>query len=164
MSALNAYQTQLKQLLVKSTITTGSYSPSAFVKTCKHMAVLVDGKPVYLAGEADCEVSTREAKMLAASEIFKLGLSSIGLTGELSHGPVSGSDINWKSSHNAIVRSETGVFEDGQSLGELIGINLTESEPLGVLMCVNNSLAKILDPECPELDNGCDLSLLASIH
>ena len=128
---MNAYQTQLKELLVKSTITTGFYTPSEFVKNATHIAVLLDGKPVYLAGEADCEVSTNEAKLIADNDMYKLGLSKIGLTGELSYGVVSGSDIEWNDSHNAIVESESGVFEDGQGVGKLIGINLTENQPLG---------------------------------
>ncbi len=158
---MNEYQAKLKELLVKSTITTGSYTPSEFVRNAEHIAVLIDGKPVYLAGESDCDVSINEAKQLANNEMYKLGLSKIGLTGELSYGIVSGSDIDWQGSHNAIVKSDSGVFEDGQGVGELIGINLTENQSLGVLMCVNDSLARILDPQCPELDNGHNLSFLA---
>ncbi|USD35614.1 MULTISPECIES: hypothetical protein [Vibrio] len=161
---MNEYQAKLKELLVKSTITTGPYTPSEFVKNTDHIAVLINGKPVYLAGESDCDASINEAKQLASSEMYKLALSKIGLTGELSYGVISGSDIDWQSSHHAIVKSESGVFEDGQGVGELIGINLTENQSLGVLMCVNDSLARILDPQCPELDNGHNLSFLAQAN
>lgn len=163
MDALNSYQDQLKQLLITSTITWGLYKPTSFVRSTDHIAVLLDGKPVYLAGEADCVVSRQQAFKIAMNDMFKIGLSNIGLTGELSYGVVSGASIEWKDSHHAIVKSKQGFLEDGQGVGELIGIDLTDNKSLMVLLCVNDSLAKILDPQCPELDNGRDLAFLAQI-
>lgn len=161
---MNLYQDKLKELLINSTLTTGFYEPSSFVKTSDHMAVMLDGLPIYLAGESDCAISEAEAKQIARNGLFKLGLEKIGLFGELSYGVVAGSSIKWKEKHSAIVRSESGCFEDGKGMGKLVGINLTESEPLAVLMCVNDCLAKILDPNCPTLDNGSSLSFLAKNH
>ena len=159
---MNAYQKKIQELLIKSTLTNGNYTPSEFVKTCRHAAVLLNGHPVYLSGPADDAESRAESDQLAMSAMFATGLKSIGLTGELSSGIVDGADIKWMSSYSAVVRSEEGVVEYGDEDGELVGINLTQSLPLTVLMCVNSSIAQILDPECPELDDGHELSRLAA--
>ncbi len=161
MNTESSYQNQLSHLLKISTLTFGTYKPSLSVMTSDNAAVLLDNQPIYLSGPADCEFSLNEAAQLACSEMFKIGLNEIGLCGQLSSGIVSGADIKWKESHSAIVRSESGVVEDGQGTGALVGINLTENTAFATLMCINDSIAKILDPECPELDDGHNLSKLA---
>ncbi|MBD0788189.1 hypothetical protein HUO09_17680 [Vibrio sp. Y2-5] len=161
---MNEYQKKLKQLLIASPLTTGFYKPSKNIQTIDHAAIFVDGKPVYLSGYADCEDSIREANQLADAEMFRIGLELAGITGEISHGIVHGRDINWEPEYSAIVTSESGVFEAGEGKGILVGINLTQKEPLSVLICVNDSLARILNPNAPTLDNGKDLALLARIY
>ncbi|MGD8116889.1 hypothetical protein [Vibrio sp. TRT 29B02] len=159
---MNTYQTQLSHLLKISTLTFGTYKPTLSVMTSDNAAVLLDNQPVYLSGPADCELSLKQAAQLACSEMFKLGLNAIGLHGQLSSGIVAGKDIKWKELHSAIVKSESGVVEDGHGTGALVGINLTENNSFATLMCINDSIAKILDPECPELDDGHKLSQLSA--
>lgn len=158
---MNAYQEQLKQLLIKSTLCTGTYTPTEEVKRGTHAAVLLDGKPVYLSGPADDEESVQHSVKLSKSEMFAIGLKNIGLSGKLTFGTVEGASLEWEQSYSAIVRSECGLFEDGHGRGALVGINLTQNDKLGLLMCINTSISKILDPDCPELDDGHHLAHLA---
>lgn len=161
MENIKKYQEQLKKLLIKSTLTNGYYSPSQRVKIGGHTGIFSGNKLVFLCGSSTCQHSIYEAVKLTKNETFKQGLSEIGFDGKLTYGFVSGLDIDWKSTYSAIVRSHTGTFESGNATGELVAINMTNIEKLTILMCINDSIAKIFDPYCPELDNGKDLSLLA---
>lgn len=160
---MTAYQLKLKDLLIRSTLCTGRYTPSEAVKHGTHSAVLVDGVPVYLSGPSEDAMSLHESEQLAQSQMFALALLNIGISGDITHGIVKGVEIDWQVSYSSVVRSEEGQFEDGQGQGELVGINLTQHEPLTVFMCVNDSIARIFDPQCPSLDNGNDLAILAKL-
>lgn len=160
---MTAYQNKLQELLILSTLTPGYCIPSEHLKIGKHAAVFVDKVPVYLSGYADDSESMEHAARLAQCEMLALGLRHCGFTGKITHGTVLGRDIVWEPKYTAIVESDIGIFEKGNTYGVLVGVNLTQSMPLSVLMCVNDSIARILSPNCPPLDNGVDLSLLAGI-
>lgn len=151
---MNEYQKRLSELLIKSTLTVGHYKPSQSVMTGDHAAVFSNRKPVYLSGPADDALSVSHAEKLAKSATFAHGLKKIGFDGPLSSGVVKGSDIDWQPVYSAVVQSESGIVENGQGEGLLIGINLTQNKGLTTLMCVHTSIAQILDPMCPELDDG----------
>jgi hypothetical protein len=155
---MNEYLAMLKPLLNASNYNTGVCQPSSYVKNADHMAVLLDGKPIYLTGSGHCDRAQYQARHIASNETFKLGLAVIGLVGDISYGVVSGVDIDWKETHCAIarVRDVSGTDE----INEMVGINLTESEPLGLLMCINESLTAILDHGYESADSELDLHLL----
>lgn len=159
---MNNYQTRLAELLKLSTLTPGFYTPSERVKHGSHAAVFSGDTPIFLTGPSDCEISVSEAFALTRSQMFVIGLENIGITGELTSGVISGESIQWKNSYSSLVRSESGTVEEGDdNNGELIAINLLDRKELTALMCINTSLARIFDENCPELDNGRDLSELA---
>ncbi len=157
------YQEKLLELLELSTLTPGTYVPTDSVKSGEHWAVMVDDVPVYLAGPADCAESMAEAKNLAQTIEFKVALGAMNRDGDVTYGMVSGSEIDWQEGYSAVVRSESGQREESLDNDELVGINLLNEPALTVWMCVNTVMAQILDPDCPELDDGEELSNLARL-
>lgn len=158
---MNKYQIRLKELFTKSTLCIGHYKPSEFVKTIKHSAVFINEKPIYLSGLSYDNEAMEQVKQLSTSAPFINALRKMGMNGEISYGAINGSDIDWEQEYLSVADSKTGVFENGSGTCKLIGINLTQSLPLTTFMCINDTVAKILDPKCPKLDNGIDLSNLA---
>lgn len=159
---MNKYQEMLMELLKISTLTTGKYSPSDSVKNGHHVAVLVGHVPVILCGPVSCKKSHTEAHRLSQEPIFQVAMSELKLSGKVSSGTVFGAEIDWQDEYEAILKSKSGVSEAGGA-GELIAINLTQSLGLSTLICVNDSLAKIFDSQCPKLDDGIALSQVAAI-
>ncbi len=52
---------------------------------------------------------------------------------------------------------KSGVIELFDAQSQLIGVNLTQSRELSIVLSVNSELAKIFDSQCPELDDGITL-------
>ncbi|KAB0482350.1 hypothetical protein F7Q91_02805 [Vibrio chagasii] len=160
---MNIYQVMLTELLKTSTLTRGKYSPSDSVKNGHHVAVFVGHVPVILCGPASCKKSHTEAYRLSQEPAFQKAMSELKLSGKVSSGTVFGAEIDWQDEYEAILKSKSGVSEAGGE-GELIAINLSQSLGLSTLICVNDSLAKIFDSQCPRLQDGIAIALLAESH
>lgn len=161
---MTPYNTKLSELLALSTLTHGRYRPSSHVQLGEHAAVYVGDEPVLLTGYSDDHEATQQALQLSRLPVLASALKNLGYEGSVTHGIAKGSDINWYGSRSAVVQSASGKVEDGTSDGILMTINLTDSLPLTVLLCINTEAAQIIDPLCPVLDDGGELSHLAALY
>lgn len=160
---INNYQNQLQEFLKASTVTPGLYSPSHSVRFGDHVAVMVDGSPILLTGPAGDQESISQAEAFVSSKAFSQAVKALDISGDLSVEAVSGESISWPSSCEAVVQSEPGVVESSGD-GGLMTINLSQHRGLTTLLCTNTELARIIDPEAPEMCDGRILPQLAQKH
>jgi len=172
---LTPYQTELARLLAKSTLTPATYQPTEEIKTAHHAAVFVDGQPVILCGLSDDKESVDMAKALAGNPDMKRAFRACGYAAkEVGHGSCAGKLIQWKGTEAAISSKPSGQVEHGGSTGDLHAIVLdhprglldsrakaSKTEAMTVFMCINTSVARCLDKNAPELDNGERLAILS---
>lgn len=158
----NAYQAELARLLALSTLTPGSYTPGDHVKTANHMAVFVDEKPVILCGPSDDPASVSQAEALAASPQVQAAFRAAGRSGAIHSGVIAGSHVQWQGAEAAVVSKSSGQVEPGGDDGPLVAIVLNDpTQALTTSLCVNTAIARILDANAPELDDGRKLPALA---
>lgn len=160
---MNAYQNYLSDLLIRSTLTPGTCTPSNAMKKENHVAVFSGETPVLLIGYADDEESTNIAKQLAQQNDLEAVLNTAGFYGALSVGTVSGADFKWQDKYEAVSSSKSGVSEQGCDRGILMTVNLTQNKGVTTTLCVITQFAQAIDPKCPTLDNGVKLKSLATM-
>ena len=158
---MNTYQSQLQALLQASTLTPGAYTPSLNIKAVDHVAVCIGGVPVLLTGPSDDLESVNQAKAFCRSKSFELAKRALGLDGQVTCETVNGNDIQWPKLCEAVVSSNAGEIEAGEDDGDLMTINLSQNRGLTTLLCVNTELARIIDPNAPEMCDGKILPYLA---
>ena len=76
---------KILKLLAESSITVGEYTLDEYVKHIKHaehIAIFLDGKPIYLGGAANCETSINKTKQL--SSFYMKHFKTIGFDTEIS--------------------------------------------------------------------------------
>ena len=166
---MDMYQAELGHLLALSPLTPGSYEPTERIKAIEHVGVFVDGKPFLLTGSSDDHDSFCHAQQFAESTTIQVLLETLGITGEVTFGVINGADIEWLSSHSAVVESTVNKVEHGDENGELVYVllddQLKNERALGVAvaMCVDTSLVRVAVPDAPELTDLRDLSQLAKL-
>ncbi len=160
---MNEYQKELLRLLNLSTLTPSSYRPSRAVKAATHAAVFVGARALLLTGPSDDLESMTQARSLALSQTLRIALGALGLHGAPEYGTVRGCDIDWQDSHPCVSSSKSGHTERGNEAGDVMTIVLGDSsyEGLTVVLCTVSELARIIDPNAPEMDDGRRLSELA---
>jgi putative DNA primase/helicase len=161
---LNPYQVELARLLKVSTLTPGHYTPSANLRTGRHVAVFAGYCPVVLCGPADDEESVNQARFLAGSKLARrIFTEPSGKAGDqLRVGVVDGRDLSWGQTLSAIVSKPSGQIEIGDGEGPLIAILLDDPDGIRAsALCIMTETARAFDPAAPELDDGRTLSRLA---
>ena len=160
---MNSYQNRLLKLLEQSPITMGKYTPSNDFKSISHTALFAGDHLVYVSGPDGDEESIRIATELSKCRIYIDALIKLGYREKLRTGTVSGDYFGHGFSYNAILGSTPGKREyNGYDSCTCYGLNLTTSDGLSVLMCVNTEIVEILCGSKYELDDGIELSLLAT--
>jgi hypothetical protein len=143
---------KVSRLLRLSTLTPGGYAPTAEVRSAFHAAVFCGDQALVLCGPSDDEASVKEASALSSSKAFKKLCAFSGRKGDITQGFISGKAIPWKSQEFAIVKSISGVVETGEGSGKLIALVLNDVEgTLTTLMCTTTEIARIFDPQVPDL-------------
>ena len=163
---LNAYQTELARLLKLSTLTPGSYSPSATMKEGNHAAVFVDETPILLCGPVDDPESVQQVEALVANQQFQKALRAAGKIGELHGGNLSGSNFDWPDQIAAVTAKQSGeeVSTNDPGDGPIVAMVLDDPHhALTTLCCVNTSMARIFDKTVPVLDDGHTLGALSVV-
>jgi len=161
---MNFYQRELSRLLALSTLAPGTCEPSASDRQSWHAAVYVGDVPLVLCGPHDDHASVEQAQALADSPLASRLFSRFGLEGEVWAGIVHGEDIAWRDREAAIFSKVSGQREEGGGVGTLMAFVLNdERRALASVMCVMTGTAQAIDPECPTLDDGSFLPLLASL-
>jgi len=150
-------KSMLTEHLKNSTIRPSSYAPSMEMINGHHSAVFCGNAPVFLCGPAKCKKSNMVAKRLADSPEFKLALEFLNIEGKIKAGTLFGAELDWEQRYECIAASKSGVIELFDSQSQLIGVNLTQSRELSVVLSVNSELARVFDSQCPELDDGITL-------
>lgn len=159
----SSYHIQLQELLQKSTLTPGVYTPTHQLKNADHWAVIVDRTPVLITGPADDLESAQQANDLAKSRSFRNAVKALDLDGEIYSGVVEGAtDINWPDVCDAVVSSKSGEIAVEGDIDDLMTISLIKHPGLTTFLCINTDLARIIDPNAPELDDGRHLASLIS--
>ena len=154
-------KSMLTEHLKNSTIRPSSYAPSMEMINGHHNAVFCGNVPVFLCGPANCKESQTEAQRLAASTEFAVALKSLNIDGAVKAGTLFGAEIDWEQCYECIAISKSGVIEHFDAQSQLIGVNLTQSRKLSLVLSVNTELARIFDSQCPKLDDGFTLGHVA---
>lgn len=153
-------QRYVLDMLKRSPLTPGTYQPSLTFTVDQHVAVFVGNTAVLLMGSASDPDSHQSAQAMCRASGFDVAMKALGLTGPYRAGTLDGESFDWPSQCSAVVTSESGVEEQVGGTGDLVILNLTQNEGFTTLLCINTEMARILDPDVPELDNGeilCDL-------
>jgi len=163
-SGMTFYQRELSRLLTLSTLGPGTCEPSDSDRRSWHAAVYVGDVPVVLCGPHDDPASVEQAQALANSRVAARLFEKSGHEGEVWAGIVHGEDIEWKEREAAIYSKVSGHQEDGHGVGTLMAFVLDdERRTLASVMCIMTETARAIDPECPALDDGSFLPLLANL-
>lgn len=157
----NKHQQQLQDFLRLSTLTPGLYAPSEAVKAAQLVGVFAGDTPLLLTGAAGDAGSIAQAEAFCQSQAFAAVLEVLGIKDLLALKSVSASSLDWPESCEAVVAAESGVVEDGAGQGDLMMINFSGFKELTLLLCVNSELARIIDPEAPEMDDGSLIKLFS---
>lgn len=114
-----------------------------------------------LTGPSTDKNSFMQAQAFCQSKAFQAALKSLGVDQPLTAEKIKGSELDWPASCEAVVASESGVFERGDGEGDLMMLSLFPNRSLTILLCVNTELARIIDPSAPVMDDGLILADLA---
>ncbi len=156
----NPFVRRLQAHLKVSTLTPGVFTPSACFKSQSFAAVLVGDTPVILTGAGDDTNSFNQAEKFCQAQAFKAAVAGLALNGKTTAQIVEGDAIDWPQVCEAVVGSTSGSVELGSDTGELKMISLNAYRGLTTLLCVNTELARIIDPQVPDMDDGRDLTEL----
>jgi hypothetical protein len=118
----------LTRKLKQSKLSPGTYFPSAAIKDNDSIAVFADGLPIILCGWTDDPLSQALAIAITTSPSVLGILALFYPTCKFTVRQVAGHDIQWPASVSAIVESEAGVLEIGDSSGKLMAVVLNDPE------------------------------------
>ena len=104
--------------------------------------------------------SFKQAEQFCQAQAFKAAVAGLAINGKTTAQIVQGDTIDWPQLCEAVVGSTSGNVESGSDAGELKMINLNSYRGLTTLLCVNTELARIIDPQVPDMDDGRDLTEL----
>lgn len=155
---------QLARRRKHSTLTAGTYYPTADSVSAAYWGVFVNGRPYLLFLDSHGSGAGIKAERLARSANFRTLLEATSTACEqIEARPVRGASVDWNNEHTVISAIGSGDVDTGTvERGEIRAIILYGSHrAVAETMCIDGALASVLDADFPQVSDFDDLPELS---